>query len=478
VEQQRQHYNVTLFVLALGCTAFALMQTMVLPALPVIQQELHTTTTWATWSLTIILLVGAVATPVLGKLGDKYGKERLLAICLLLFLLGCIGSALAWDIWSLIAFRALSGLGAGVFPLSFSIIRDEFPPEKIGVGMGAVSSMFGVGGGFGLVIAGLIIDHLNWRWIFAVGALITGIALVLVHRLVPESPVKTKTRIDVPGAILLSLTLVALLLGLSEGHAWGWTSPRVLGLFVAAIVLGAVWSVVETRVREPLIDMRTLRYRPVLFVNLTAIISGFAMFESFVLVPNFIEMGHGLPQSTQRLIDYGFQASATRAGLYLLPGSIMLLFAGPIAGRIGGRIGFKWPLAAGVLIVALSAAGICFLHSQPWHIWANQTLLGIGFGSAYAAMATLVAENVKPEEMGVATGVNTVMRLIGGVIGAQAGAAVLSTYTIPGTHGVPALRGYVITFALAAVMAAVAAVLALLIPEPSRAERRRLLSGA
>jgi EmrB/QacA subfamily drug resistance transporter len=474
---ERQSYNFTLFILALACTAFALMQTMVVPALPVLQHQLHTTTTWATWVLTVFLLVASVATPIVGKLGDQYGKERLLALSLIVFLIGCVGCAVAWNIWSLIVFRALSGVGAGVFPLSFSIIRDEFPPEKIGVGIGSVSAVYGIGGGAGLVLAGVIVDYLNWRWLFIVGSIITAIAVWLVHVFVPESPIKTPSRIDVPGAVLLSLALIALLVGLSEGESSGWTSPRVVGLFAVAVVVFLTWGLVETRVSEPLVDMRMLAHRPVLFTNVTAVISGFAMFGTFVLIPNFVEMGHGLPADIAAKLDYGFAASATRAGLYLLPSSVTLLFAGPLAGRIGSRIGFKWPLAVGLAIVSVAAASMCVLNSQPWEIWLNMALLGIGFGFAFASMATLIAENVRPEETGVATGVNTVMRSIGGVVGAQAGAALLTAYKVPGTNGLPALHGFIVTFAVAAGASLVAAVLAALTPEPSRRERLKLLAG-
>src|SRR5919201_1818415 len=206
---ERQHYNVTLAILALAGTAFALQQTMVIPALPALQRDLHTTTTWVTWVLTVFLLVASVSTPLLGKLGDQHGKERLLTISLGLFLLGCVGCAVAWDIWSLIAFRAVSGMGAAVFPLAFAIIRDEFPPEKVGVGIGLVSAVFGVGGGAGIFLSGVIVDHFSWRWLFIVGAIGVAAAVVLVHRFVPESPIKTPSRVDVPGATLLSLCLIA-----------------------------------------------------------------------------------------------------------------------------------------------------------------------------------------------------------------------------------------------------------------------------
>jgi EmrB/QacA subfamily drug resistance transporter len=451
---------------------------MVIPALPVLQRHLHTTTTWATWVLTVFLLVSCVATPILGKLGDQYGKERLLAIALLVFLLGCIGCALAWNVASLIAFRALAGVGGGVFPLSFAIIRDEFPPERVGVGIGLISAVFGVGGGVGIVLAGLIADNLSWRWLFVSGSILTALALVLVHRFVPESPIKTPSRVDYPGAILMSFALVALLVGLSEGASWGWSSARVLGLFAVSLALFVVWGSVERRVREPLVDMRMLAHRPVLFTNVTALVAGFAMFGTFVLIPNFVEMPHGLPTASAHLVHYGFDASTTKAGLYLLPSSAMLLFAGPFAGRLGGRTGYKWPLAIGLVLVAAAAGALVPYHSRPWQIWAGQAVLGTGIGFAFASMTTLIAENVRAEEMGVATGMNTVVRSIGGVVGAQVGAALLTTYAIPGSHGLPALRGFEISFGVAAIAALVGAGVACFVPEPPRAQRDRLLERA
>src|SRR5262245_23791368 len=233
MEHTRQHYNFTLAILTIAGTAYALQQTMVIPALPALQRELNTTTTWVTWVLTILLLVASVSTPILGKLGDQYGKERLLVISLALFLFGCVGAAAAWNIWILILFRAVQGLGAAVFPLSFGIIRDEFPREKVGVGIGLLSAVFGVGGGLGIVFSGLIVDHLSWRWLFIFGAIPVAVAAILVDRFVPESPITTASRVDVLGAFLLSAGLVSLLLALTEGESWGWTSAGVLGLFAS-----------------------------------------------------------------------------------------------------------------------------------------------------------------------------------------------------------------------------------------------------
>ena len=474
----RQHYNVTLGILTLAGAAFALQQTMVIPALPALQRDLHTTTTWVTWVLTVFLLVASVATPILGKLGDQYGKERLLVVSLGIFLLGSIAAALAWNIWALIAARAIQGAGGAVFPLSFGIIRDEFPREKLGVAIGLVSAVFGIGGGFGIVLSGLIVDHMSWRWLFIVGAAGIAIALVLVHRFVPESPIKTPSSVDVIGAVLLSGGLIAMLLALTEGEDWGWTSGRILGLAAASVILLVAWGVAELRVAEPMVDMRMLAIRQVLFTNLTALVAGFAMFGSFVLVPNFVEIPHGLPISIQDMVHFGFDASATKAGLYLLPSSVTLLFAGPVAGLIGRRVGSKWPLAVGLLLVAVAAASLAFLNDEPWQILAAMPVLGVGVGFAFASMATLITEAVRPTETGVATGMNTVMRTVGGVVGGQVGAALLAAHTIRGTGGVPAVTGFEIAFAISAVAALVGAGVAVFVTPPAFGRARVALSQA
>jgi EmrB/QacA subfamily drug resistance transporter len=471
----RPHYNVTLAILTLGGTAYALQQTMVIPALPALRRDLHTTTTWVTWVLTVFLLVASVATPVLGKLGDQYGKERLLTITLLCSLASCVGAAFAWNIWSLIAFRAVQGFGGAIFPLSFGIIRDEFPRERVTVGIGLISAVFGVGGGFGIVLAGLIVDNASWRWLFIVGAVPYALAGLLVHRFVPESPIKSPSRVDIAGALLMSVGLIALLVALTEGESWGWTSSRIVGLAVVAFAAFVAWVLVELRVAEPMVDMRMLAHRPVLLTNVTAIIAGFAMFGSFVLVPNFVETPKGLSASVQSVVDYGFDASATKAGLYLLPSSFTLLFAGPLAGLIARRISGKWPLALGMLLTGLAAGSLALWNDQSWQIFIAMAVLGAGIGFALASMATLITQAVRPSETGVATGMNTVMRTVGGVVGGQVGAALLTAHTIPGTGGVPSVTGFEVAFGISAVAATIGAGVAVFVTPPRLRRRERLV---
>jgi MFS family permease len=221
--------------------------------------------------------------------------------------------------------------------------------------------------------------------------------------------------------------------------------------------------------------MRMLARREILFTNITALIAGFAMFGTFVLVPNFVEMPHGLSASVQHAVDYGFDASATKAGLYLLPSSFALLFAGPLTGLIGRRVGFKWPLAAGMLLVSISAGTLTEWHDKSWQILATMLVLGVGVGFAFAAMATLITEAVRPTETGVATGMNTVMRTVGGVVGGQVGAALLAAHTIPGTNAVPSVDGFKIAFGISAVVALIGSAVAVFITPPGLRRRERLV---
>src|SRR3954453_1319789 len=233
-EAPRQHYGVTLAVLATAALAYAVSQTMVAPALPAIQEDLHTTTTEVTWVLTVYLLTASIATPILGRLGDMFGKERVLVAVLTGF---CVGSAicgLSHSIGVLVAGRAIQGCAGAVFPLAFGIIRDEFPRERVAQGIGLISATFGIGGAAGLVAAGIIVDHLSYEWIFWIALIVTAVAVVCTLLFVPESPVKVPAKIDWLGAVLLAVGLGALLFGISQGPAWGWGSGRVLGLLVVA----------------------------------------------------------------------------------------------------------------------------------------------------------------------------------------------------------------------------------------------------
>jgi EmrB/QacA subfamily drug resistance transporter len=474
----RQHFDVTFATLAIACTTYSLLQTMVTPALATFQHELHSSATWTTWVVTAFLLSASITTPIVGRLGDQYGKRRLLLVSLGIFLVGCVGAAAAWNIWSLIFFRVLQGTAGALFPLGYAVIRDEFPAEMISSRIAFLSSLWGVGGGGGLVLSGLIVDNLSWRWLFITTAASGVVSLVLVLRYVPESPIKTETRVDVPGAVLFALGMGAVLVGLSEGEHWGWSSPRVLALFAAGAAVLAAWIVVERRVDEPMIDVELLRRRPILLTNLCAFALGVSMAASWVFLAIFVETPRGMGETAARVADYGFGLSATKTGLLLLPYPLMMVVVGAQVGRIGRRFGMKLPLSVGCLVFALATGGFVVWNDRTWQILVLQILLGVGVALAMGALPALVTEAARQSETAVANGINVVLRTVGMVVGAQVGAVFLTAYTI-GATTVPSLTGYRITFAIGAVAGLVASLLAAYVTPNRRGRRQELaLAGA
>jgi EmrB/QacA subfamily drug resistance transporter len=450
----RQHHGLTLAVLAVAGLSFALLQTMVAPALPAIQHEYGASTTAVTWVLTVYLLSASIFTPVLGRLGDMFGKERLLVIVLLVLAAGTLIAALSSSLELLIAGRAVQGAGGAIFPLAFGIIRDEFPLERIGAAIGLISATFGIGGGAGLVLAGVIVDHLDYTWIFWLSLVVILGAVVATHFFVPESPVKTPARIDWGGAALLAAGLGSGLLGVSEGNGWGWGSAPVLALLAASAVLLVAWGRYELRVAEPLVDMRMMRLRGVWTTNVTGLMVGFGMFGSFLLVPQLVEM----PAAA----GFGFGASVTQAGLFLLPSAAVMLFAGPFAGWLGGRLGPRTPVLIGISLVTLGFVQLAVLHDAHWHIYLNSVITGAGIGLSFAAMATLIVEAVPQTQTGIATGMNTIMRSIGGALGAQVSASIVGAHVT--ASGLPTESGFVTAFLVSAGALALAFAAALLIP--------------
>jgi EmrB/QacA subfamily drug resistance transporter len=458
-EPHRQHYNVTLAVLALGALSYALLQTMVAPALPEIQHELGATPTTATWVLTVYLLSASVATPILGRLGDMFGKERMLVIVLSLFGAGSLIAALSNSLALLIAGRAVQGAAGAVFPLAFGIIRDEFPRDRVATGIGLISATFGIGGGAGLVLSGLIVDNLSYRWIFWFGLVVVVIATIATHLYVPESPVKSPAKVDIGGAALLSAGLTAFLVAVSEGNRWGWGSAKIIGLFVAAAVLLVIWVVYEQRVQEPLVDIDLLRLRGVWTTNLTGFLIGFGMFGSFILIPQFVQA----PES----VGYGFGVGVTGAGLFMLPSAAVMLVAGPLAGGLAGRVGSKVPLLVGTGSAAVSFLVLSLAHDEAWQIVVAVGLLGFGIGLSFASMANLIVDAVPQHQTGEATGMNTIMRTVGGAFGAQIAAAIIANHIAAGgTYA--SESGFEAAFIMGAVAVAVAFGAATLIPGRAR----------
>jgi MFS family permease len=302
--------------------------------------------------------------------------------------------------------------------------------------------VFGIGGGVGLVLSGVIVEQLGWEWLFLVGAIPALVAAALVSRFVPESPVKTAAKPDYLGAAALSVGFGALLLSLSEGESWGWTSPGVAALLAGSVLTLWAWTAIERRVAEPLVDLQTLVRRGMAATNVATLLLGFSLTAFFVLVPGFV-------QTSPDAAGYGFGASPTEAGLLLLPFSAAMILAGPAGGSLGTRHGRALPLRIGLALGAVSLGLLAALHDEPWMVAAWLPLMGCGMAFALAAVGALVLDNSRPEETGVASAMNSIMRTAGAAVGAQLAAAIVSARTPAGT-GVPVEDGFTIAFAMAA----------------------------
>jgi len=440
-----------------------MLQSLVVPALPTLQQELQTTPTGVTWIFTAYLLAASVATPIAGRLGDMFGKKRTLVVVLAGLGGGTLLAALATTLPVMIAARTIQGLGGAIFPLAFGVIRDEFPRERVAGGIALISGLLGIGGGLGIVLAGPILAHLDYHWLFWIPFVVISVTAIATMLIVPESPIRAPGTVNWAGAVLLTLWLVCLLVSISEAPRWGWLSARTIGLLVAAAVLAVVWIRVEARSRCPLVDMQMMRLRGVWTTNLAGFLIGFGMYSSFVLIPQFVQT----PTST----SYGFGSSVTQAGLFLIPSTMMMLVAAPFGGRLSGRYGSKVPLVLGATITMLAFVLLALAHSAHWQVYLASLLLGTGVGFSFASMANLIVEAVRPDQTGVATGMNAVMRTIGGAIGGQVAASILSASLL--ADGMPKEQGYTLSFAIMALALAAGVVASLAVPagKPQRAHR-------
>jgi MFS family permease len=448
--------NRTLAVLAVGAIAYAVLSAAVLPALPMLQHDLHTSETGVTWVLTAYLLAAAVGTSILGRLGDMHGKRLVLIWTFAILAAGTLLAALATSMAAMLVGRALQGAAGGIFPLSFGIVRDEFPRDKVAGGIGLLSATLGVGAGLGIIGCGVVVEHLGWHWLFWFPLIVIVFAGICVWREVPESPVRVPGRINWIAAILMTIGISASLLAVSESTSWGWGSVKTLSLLAAGLLVTAAWVWFETRSAVPLVDMTMMRIRGVWTTNAAAFMLGAGMYLSFIIIPQFAQV----PAST----GFGFGASVVQAGLYLVPLTtammLMSLLAGPLAARFGSRIS----LLAGCAFTAAAFAFLIVAHAHPYQLLISSALVGVGIGLSFSALGNLIIEAVPVYQTGVASGINTVMRTLGGALGAQIAATFIADNTL---HAMPTVTGFTESFVLATGFVLVSLALALLVPRPT-----------
>ncbi|MFD4987292.1 MFS transporter [Streptomyces sp. NPDC058374] len=444
-------------VLAFAGITVAVMQTLLVPVIKDLPALLGTSVADATWVMTATLLAGAVATPVMGRLGDLYGKKRLLLLCLAVMVGGSVLCALTSDLVPMIAGRALQGFAMGAIPLGIGIMRDVLPAERLPSAMALMSSSIGVGGGLALPAAALIAQHADWHALFVAAAVLGTAAFALAWRVCPESPVRAEGRFDLPGALGLGAGLVCLLLPVTKGAEWGWTAPATLGLFGAGALVLTGWALHQLRSPSPLVDLRTSTRRTVLLTNLASVMLGVAFYAVSLVLPQLVQ----LPTAT----GYGLGESMVMAGLCMAPLGLTMMLVSPLYARLSTRHGPRTTLLLGMAVIVLGYGGGQALLSAAWQTAVIAAVLGAGIGLAYSSLPALIIGAVDQRETGAANGLNTLMRSVGTSVSSAVIGMVLARTAVPfGGVEVPSMTGFRLAFVIATGAVAVGLVLAFFLP--------------
>lgn len=454
-------------VLCLCGTTVTLQQATVVPLLPDLPRLLGISVEDASWVLTATLLASAVATPVLSRLADMFGKRRIMLVCLVMMTIGSALAALNLGFPAMIAGRALQGSAAALVPVGISVLREEIPAMKLGPAVAMISATLGFGSALGLPLAGVLYEFLGWQSIFWSAAAVGIVLVALLPLVMPASRVRTPGTFDYGGAILLSTALTAALLALSKGGTWGWTSAPTLITALTAVVALAMWVPLELKISQPMLDLRTSARRPVLITNLVAVLVGYSMYSNLLSTTQQLQM----PGAA----GYGFGLSVMAAGLCMVPiGLAMVLFT-PVSALSSRRYGAKTALIMGSLVSAAGYVGRLFLTEEVWMVMLGAVVIGIGNAIAYAAMPILIMGSVPVTVTAAANGLNTVLRVIGTTIGSAAVAVLLAstTLTLDGTEH-PSFRAFEHVFWIAAAAALTAAVLASFLPRQRPASTKKV----
>lgn len=443
--------------LAAAGLVVSFMQTVITPIIPHLPEYLHTTPADASWALTATLLAATIFTPISGRLGDMYGKRRVLVAILVLVAIGNVIAAFSNDLIPMIVARALQGAGLGAIALGISIMRDVLHPKRLGGAVALMSATLGVGGAVGLPFAAVIAQNFDWHLLFWLGAVLSGAIIVVVLRVIPVSTLRSGGRFDFIGALGLAVGLVGILLAISKGDEWGWLSPVTLALAVGGIVVLVAWATYERRVTDPLVDLRVAARRPVLLTNLASIAVGFSFFVVTGSLPIVLEA----PVTTPA----GLGLDLVTASLCLMPLGLVMFAISPLAARLTAARGPRTSLLIGIAVIAAGFALGIVLLDEIWHVVLISTITGIGIGLSYAAMPTLIMRAVPATETAAANGLNAVMRTLGSTLSATLVGVILAAnhVTVAGVAS-PTREAFSWVFVMGVGVTAAGFVLAFFIP--------------
>ncbi|HEU4946955.1 MAG TPA: MFS transporter [Kribbella sp.] len=456
----------TLVFLGVASTAVASLGA---PLLATVVRVEHVSLAASQWTLTISLLVGAVVTPVLGRVGDGRRRKSVIVAVTAVVFVGCVLAALPTGFDGLLVGRALQGTGLALVPLATAAARDALPAERARPVAALLGVTTAVGIGVGYPIVGLVTEHLGMSMAFWFGAAVTGIALVAAARFVPTSASPAGRRVDVAGAALLATGTGALLVLLSEGEAWGWTSVETVLATATSVVLLAAWARTELSSSHPLVDLRVMRHRSVLAANGLVLLVGVGIYPVLSLVVRLVQT----PQAS----GYGFGGSVVVAGAMLVPFSLASFVVSRAIAPALRRVRPEMVVAVSIAVLVLAMTTFLADRSSYVALVATMTLAGAGVGGVFAANPVQILAGAPHAETGSAMSVYQVVRTIGFSVGSALSATALVA-SVPAGHTLPTASGYhtasVVSLSVLVVAAVVAVWLAL---GPGLRRGRRPLSG-
>jgi MFS family permease len=381
------------------------VETMLVPALPNIAEGLNVQSSDLAWVLTTYTLAGAISIPIIGKMGEMWGRKRILLTIMAIYIVGLVGAAVSWDLLSLVLFRTFQGVGMGAVPLLMGMAKDILPLHLVPVGIGLISAMVGVGAALGFVIGGLLISIMGWKESFWVVLPIVVLVVSIVYRSVPDVQIKRRTKMDLAGAILLGAGLLTLLLALSRSSIWGWDSVQTLGLIAGSIVFFIMFVIKERNHKEPIIGLDLLKNRNISVAYISMFFIGMAMFMMYQTLPYFLQMP---PEAG----GFGITSDVI-VGLFILPYAVMQLIFSPIGGKYGQRIGHGKILVVGLVIAAIGLFSLTILHGSEVGVLLSMAIFGIGIGLAMVGNTNMISCACSKENFGSATAVLTMVLMIG-----------------------------------------------------------------
>ena len=416
------HPLLVVIVLGFSSMCAALMQSLVIPIQSELPGLLHTSASNTSWVVTATLLGGAVAMPVAGRLADIFGKKPVLVVSAVVLLVGSLLCAVTDVFFLVLVGRVLQGVAMGYIPVAISMVREVTPPHMTNTALSAVSATLGVGGALGLPLAALIVQSMDWHVLFWLSSILAVIVIVCSATLLPHHRREHPAKIDLVGAIGLAIGLVCVLVGVTKGNDWGWVSAGTLGMIIGGAVVLVAWGFYEVKHKDPLVDLRTTVRLPVLFTNLAALMVGFGMMAQSVVVPQLLQM----PEGT----GYGLGQTILQTGLWMAPAGLMMLLMSPVSSALLTRLGGRITLAIGGGVLAAGYLIGVFLTDEPWKLMLATIVASAGVGIGYAAMPTLILNNVPRDEASSSVGVNSLMRSMGTTIAGAVMAIVLTSQTI------------------------------------------------